>query len=587
MDLLSTDTSIFNLLIRSDDTIIIEFDNEILREYAVTLKKYEDLDAFYNNMETIGGDLYIPNRQVVLSDRRPISRNTHYLLTQFEAEELKKDPRVEDVDLTYTEKGLEIKPIAVQYSNSWSKQSNAASSSKNWALLRSFNGYTTAGWGSDGTTTAAGTINITNTGKNVDVVICDGHITNVHPEFAVNIDGSGGTRVVQYNWFQHNVAVKGANSAGTYQYTFPTLGSNDSAHGTHIAGVVAGNTQGWASSANIYNINPYPYNNDNAASDVASWPYYVIDYIRAFHNSKPINPVTGVKNPTIVNLSWELITSKGLPTITKIQFQGSTFNQQPPIATYWNAFKNYLGLISSTSDISFGVRDSALDADIADGLAAGIIFVGGAGNYSMYNDVSTGTNFNNALYITPTTLAYYHRGSSPAAADGVINVSSIDSTTEEKKAGYSNAGPRTDIFAPGTLIVSSWYGTSGTPAVDPRNIAGTTYLSTYSGTSVASAQVAGVLACALETYPRMTYTEAKEYLQAYATKDQLSTPPNGTEFGQPAIFSNINGILGGPNLYLKFNKEKLDYAETYPKQNYKQRPTSSRTYPRVKRRLRG
>ena len=208
----------------------------------------------------------------------------------------------------------------------------------------------------------------------------------------------------------------------------------------------------------------------------------------------------------------------------------------------------------------------------------------------MYNDVSTGTNFNNALYVTPTTLAYYHRGSSPAAANGVINVSSVDSTVEEKKAAYSNAGPRTDIFAPGTLIVSSWYGaTPSSTAIDPRNIvyAGTTYLSTYSGTSVASAQVAGILACALETYPRMTYTEAKEYIQAYATKDRLSTPPNGTEFGQPAIFSNINGLLGGPNYYLKYNKEKLDYAETYPKQNYKQRPTSSRTYPRVKRRLKG
>ena len=104
MDLLSTDTSIFNLLVRSDDNIV-ELDNKTLREYVITLKKYEDLDAFYSGMETVGGDLYIPNRQVALADRRPISRNTHYLLTQFEAEELKKDPRVEDVDLTYTEKG--------------------------------------------------------------------------------------------------------------------------------------------------------------------------------------------------------------------------------------------------------------------------------------------------------------------------------------------------------------------------------------------------------------------------------------------------------------------------------------------------
>ena len=52
-----------------------------MEEYVVTLRNKEDLDDFYNDMETPGGDLYIPDRAVDLQLRRPISRNTHYMLT--------------------------------------------------------------------------------------------------------------------------------------------------------------------------------------------------------------------------------------------------------------------------------------------------------------------------------------------------------------------------------------------------------------------------------------------------------------------------------------------------------------------------
>ena len=65
-----------------------------LKEYIVTLHDYQDLDEFYDDMETPGGSLYIPDRAVELVNRRPISRNTHYLLTAEEAEQLKNDPRV-------------------------------------------------------------------------------------------------------------------------------------------------------------------------------------------------------------------------------------------------------------------------------------------------------------------------------------------------------------------------------------------------------------------------------------------------------------------------------------------------------------
>jgi len=62
----------------------------MLREWIVTLHNKEDLEDFYNDMETPGGNLYIPDRAVDLVNRREISRNTHYMLTDEEVEEVKK-----------------------------------------------------------------------------------------------------------------------------------------------------------------------------------------------------------------------------------------------------------------------------------------------------------------------------------------------------------------------------------------------------------------------------------------------------------------------------------------------------------------
>ena len=53
--------------------------------YVVTLHKREDLDGFYSDMASDG---------YRLSQKRPISRNTHYWMTEAQAEEIKQDSRV-------------------------------------------------------------------------------------------------------------------------------------------------------------------------------------------------------------------------------------------------------------------------------------------------------------------------------------------------------------------------------------------------------------------------------------------------------------------------------------------------------------
>jgi len=65
--------------------------------FQVTLKRDVDIDAFYDDMETPGGAITIPDRKVECEERRPTSRTTSYMLTLEEAQEVSYDDRVEIV----------------------------------------------------------------------------------------------------------------------------------------------------------------------------------------------------------------------------------------------------------------------------------------------------------------------------------------------------------------------------------------------------------------------------------------------------------------------------------------------------------
>ena len=318
------------------------------KEYIITVYSRDELPAIYEDLETkdkspLNTDIL---RAVECTDRRPSSRNTVYRLTDWEAQELKNDPRVRSVELIPSELGIQAGTTTItQTSTAWDKSSNASSSMKNWGLLRCTEGVQRLGWGGtgyqgngSGTPAQTGTINLTQTGKNVDVVIVDGDgIIFNHPEYAVNADGTGGSRAIQYNWAQHNPQVTGG-SAGTYTYS-------TSDHATHVAGTVAGNTQGWARKANIYNIFYYA-----GAVGNNTFPF-VMDYVREFHRTKSINPATGRKNPTITNNSWGMSIFPGewsLSDITAVTYRGTRYTPNAGAPTY----TGYSGVCTANSRLA-------------------------------------------------------------------------------------------------------------------------------------------------------------------------------------------------------------------------------------------
>ena len=540
------------------------------REYIVILRDRTDLDDFYTDMEQHSHYEYVPDRSVELSYRRPMSRSTHYLLTPDEAATLAQDPRVMEVQEPYYNRNISIAPLG-QYSDRWDKSGTNSQTSRNWALLRGYERATRSNWGSDGTATAAGTINLTNVGNNVDVVIADGHIVPGHPEFAVNDDGTGGSRLNQFNWFQYNSQVR-STAAGTYVYDFLTDASSiaNNNHGCNVAGIAAGNTCGWARGANVYNISPYSGSTANATG-YGNYIYDLINYIRVFHANKSINAKTGRRNPTIVNMSWGFNSQLTLNNISEVRYKGVVYTK--PGSGWTVNDRIYFGLIAAIgNDMVFYSRDASIDQDCVDAIADGIIMCGAAGNFYMYNERSGGALYDN--YLKYIFNYYYMRGPSPGAATGVIHVSAVDSTVAEQKVNFSNAGPRTDVFSPGANIMSSM-NTSDT--TDPRNTS--FYKGNMSGTSQATPQVTGIIACALETYPNMTPAQALTYIQTYANSGVLSDSALNTNYGS-IDFLNTNTLYNGPNKYITYRKERGDQYQVYPKRDYNVRPTSGRTYPR-------
>jgi hypothetical protein len=579
------------------------------KEYIVTLSNYEDLDNFYIEMESNNGDFPIPNREVECALRRPISRNTHYFLTEEEAENLKKDPRVLYVSLLPSELGASPKSCWTQ-TGEFSKSPiffNHNPNLKNWGLKRCTE--TTNAWTGThlildyGPDTITDTINTTSSGKNVDVVIVDDHINPSHPEFAVNPDGTGGSRVNQLDWFQYS-SVLGYTSNGSYDYNY------NGNHGTHVAGTAAGNTQGWARDANIYNIT---YNYTHAISSGApnnheivtnDWVLYIFDYIRYFHKNKPINPITGRRNPTITNHSWgyyydpyqlnpydiDHIVYRGQTTSISLSTPSSELQS---ILTSVGIFAH----VNTTGIVWVPFRYDALDADIADAIADGIIVVSAAGNSSFKINLPTDVDYNNYFITnksghTFSDPYYYARGQSPAATNNVICVGAVDAYAPEQKATFSNCGPRVDIFAPGTRIISSLY--DSTSAIsqygytlnsniisDPRN--SSYFIGYLQGTSMASPQVAGIIACLAEQWQRINQSLALSYLIENSIQNLLVEVDQGDSTiysPPPEVGQNYRDLQGSPNRYLYYKKERPLNGQVQPNSTFNTRGSSSLKYPR-------
>lgn len=551
-----------------------------MQEYIVTLHNFEDLDNFYEDMETPGGSITIPGRRVDCALRRDISRNTHYMLTEEEAEQVRKDDRVLAVELLPSKLGIEVTPFYTQ-SATFEKTNPFTASYKQWGLLRCIEGSQRSGWGLDGTSAQSATIKTTSSGKHVDVVIVDAHINPNHPEFAVNPDGTGGSRVNLIDWFEYG---QYAGYSYTSAYDYSDISSN---HGTHVAGTVAGNTQGWARDSKIYNME---FNYQGAGAPGPDWELYMFDYLRAWHKNKPINPVTGRRNPTVTNHSWGYsYNSVLLSAVTSVTYRSVTTSLTGLSTSTVAAILEANGVpvpakgLSTPYLYAVPARYAAVDADIEDAIADGIIVVSSAGNSYWNCTTSSTADWTNRVQTNTYGTLYHSQGSTPAAANGVICVGSISTYTLETKSDFSNWGKRIDIWAPGSNIISAVYDSTAasefgiTLANDPRN---SSYkLGSISGTSMSSPQVAGVLACSMENNQGMKQSDAKNFIIKNSKSNQIGQYPSSSAAPSESPYRSLGDSY---NRYLFYNPTRKFTGEIYPRKNESVRGTQGQAYPRVR-----
>ena len=551
-----------------------------MNEYIVTCRSYEDLENLYDDMETPGGSLHIPDRAVDLVHRRAISRNTHYMLTEEEAAEVRKDERVIACERPAKHRGLVPDYLWTQTGDFEKTSGTLQSDDKNWGLYRLVKGDTVSNWGSDNTTEISNeTINTTASGKNVDVVIVDGHVNPAHPEFAVNVDGTGGSRVNQFNWFQYKSALGYNTHPTTYTYSSSGASPNTN-HGTHVAGTVAGNTQGWARDANIYNMAF-----QDGLSGVTDWDEFLWDYLRHFHKNKTVNSSTGRRNPTITNHSWGYSygsVTETLADLTSVRYRGTVTSLSGLTNPQKKTILEDNGCPVPYSTILYKIpaRQSSVDADIQDAINDGVIVISSAGNSFWNCDTSSGNDYDN--YVIGEYIYYHSRGSTPGSADNVICVGSIGSKVDEYKSVFSNWGERVDIWAPGSDIISAVYDSSSatseggyTPLVqDSRD--SSYYLASISGTSMASPQICGIIACLAEQEPNLSQAEALQHLKEHALAEVGTT---GT-----ANHSTYEALGDSHNRYAFIPKKRPDSGMTSPAQIHKNRNTTTAgvKYPRVR-----
>jgi len=555
----------------------------ITEEYVITVHNHQDWQTIHDGL--VKGQLL--GRVVECVNDRPMNDySSHYLLTDLEAATLADNPFIQAVELP-PENNPFIRPVhfgvrsAANYDRTsvWHYQTSVLDASmKNWGLLRST--VPSNPFASSNSVTAEFAYDLDGTG--VDIVMIDTGIEPNHPEFAVNADGTGGSRVVDYDWSQHNAVLSGLGdpvvvACATGQGINGYLGDCEG-HGTNTASIAAGNTCGWASGARLYSIRAF-----GPGDDITTGKYlspivstsYVFDLVKAFHLAKIAN---GNLRPTICSNSWGYTSYLGSvaefnsATSMTVNYRGVNY----PYTGYSTEMGPRFGVLIIEDGLSplynglNGARVPSVEAAAQSCANAGVLLVGAAGNSSYKIDVPGGADYNNSYtlnynppFYAPNGIGYYsyvnyyHRGTI-TSANCFVTVGALDSVGADQKADYSCAGPRVDVFAPGTDIMaaSADVPLNGAQAVqDPRSTNVTIpnspyghifYLSKDTGTSQATPQVTGVLACVMQARPTMTATEARSFLSATAVKNAMP------DSGSAVDYTNVSGsLLGAPNRVLQ------------------------------------
>jgi subtilisin family serine protease len=488
---------------------------------VITLIKGANKDEFLNNLkrdttnDSSVDSSIIPDRIVeIVRPNLSSPRILQVSLTDEEAAEISDHPEVVGVELPleWLDEWLDVEESP--FGGTWVRESpstynisTANPTRTNWGLSR--HTKTTNQWGVNvvDDLPAGTTYDYHLDGTGIDYIHQEGgFIRTDHEQF---LDKDGNSRVVEFQWntLPNHSHLPTMDYSAFANNDGGLVSSNAWGHATHCAGTAVGKDVGWAKGAAIYTM-PIDLMNPGNGNE-ADW----FSAIKEFHLAKPIDPVTGFKRPTVVSASWGI---KGFfSSISDIQFRGSSVGSGKS-RTY--------GMIGDTAN-RFNTSAWSLNAAVEDMQSVGVHYFKSAGNQKQKLCHPGDIDFDNHIirlsatgHIPAGSPVYYNRGAGNIGPDTVV-VGNIDSalyddngTDKEVNAGSSDKGPRVDIWAAGSDIVSSYRSSSST-------------YNSITGTSMATPQIAGMSCLLLQLNPGWTPAQLREWWHTNSIKDLLYQGP--------------------------------------------------------------
>ena len=260
--------------------------------------------------------------------------------------------------------------------------------------------------------------------------------------------------------------------------------------------------------------------------------------------------------------------------VLSVYFQNVLYDPNNPGPSGWTE----AGL-----EADFGVRfgyetypaySSSVAADVQDAIDDGIVVIGAAGNDNLLMAEVFDINYNNYLTILKdgdNFNFYYNRGAWPCTPDsGSINVGALSDTADFRRSTYTMFGPSVDVYAPGDQILSAYGNTGGFS--DAKYGGGGNYYYPIQGTSMASPQVCGVIACLATGKERFTQADAFGYLNQHSVYGDMTFDAFG------GGFTDSTCSIGSLNKYLIAKNPRQDSGFVLGQVGNR---TTGLTFPRV------
>ena len=278
---------------------------------------------------------------------------------------------------------------------------------------------------------------------------------------------------------------------------------------------------------------------------------YWFDAIKEFHKAKTVNPLTGFKRPTVVSASGGY--KSYFSNLTDINFRGSSVG---------SVKSSQYGMIGDGAN-RFNAQIYNLMAEVEEMEDEGVHYHKSAGNQGQKLCYSGDVDYNN--YITRSIASgqisagnpiYYNRGAGNIGPNTIVcgNLDSALYSSSEACNTSSDKGPRVDVYAAGTNIVSA-HNTSSSAILN------------LSGTSMSTPNVAGMSCLVLQLNPGYTPAQLREWWHKNSIKGLLyqgstdeNTPStffaNTRNLMSPDATSNRIAFFGNISKSKTFSKKK-------------------------------